>query len=526
MNLTSLVFFVFLGVSLILYYIIPKKAQWIILLVSSLFFFVYSSGLLTLYMIATTLLIYVGALFIQKIKDDFKAKKKTLSKEDRKKLKSAANKKEKAVLTVIVIACVGMLAVLKYCNFLGNIVNSVSEIIVNNSILPSFNLLLPLGISYYTLMSVSYIVDVYRGTIEAEKNPCRLLLFVCYFPHITEGPFDTYDNLNSQFREYHKFDYDSFINALCLLLFGLVKKMVLADRLAYISNEIFDNYTSYSGFQVLAGMLSYTICIYADFSGCIDIVRGVSKMFGIDIAENFNRPFFSHTVQEFWRRWHITLGSWLKNYIFYPVSLSKVEKNLSKKINNVCKSRYYAAAIPTFLPLLCVWMVMGIWHGASWKYVVYGLYYFAIIFLGVMCEPIFLKLFKKSKLQRNGKAFGAFQIIRTDLLVTVGLTMFRADTLSQFGSMIKSLASINFNILSIVNQCPDLHKLDYLFIAFLVIVLFIKELKEENGKNIDSWIKTNAFRRWIWITAAILMVILLGIYGTGYTEQVSVYAEF
>lgn len=526
MSLTSLVFFAFLGVSLILYYIIPKKAQWVILLAVSLFFFAYSSKLLILYMIATTLLIYVGALFIQKYNDEFKAKKKTLSKEDRKQLKSAINKKTNTILTVIVIACVGILAVLKYCNFFGGIINDVSEIIADKSIVPTFNLLLPLGISYYTLMSVSYIVDVYRGTIEAEKNPCRLLLFVCYFPHITEGPFDTYENLNLQFRAYHKFNYDKFINALCLLLFGLVKKMVLADRLAYISNEIFDNYTSYSGLQVFVGMLSYTICIYADFSGCIDIVRGVSKMFGIDIAENFNRPFFSHSVQEFWRRWHITLGGWLKNYIFYPVSLSKVEKNFSKKINKVCKNRYYAATIPTFLPLLCVWIVMGIWHGASWKYVVYGLYYFAIIFMGVMCEPIFLRVFKNLKIQRNGKAFGAFQIIRTDLLVAVGLTMFRADTLTQFGSMIKSLGTINFNVFTILNQFPDLHKLDYVLMVFLIIALFIKELKEEKGKNINILIETNVFRRWLWITIAILMVILLGIYGTGYTEQVSVYAEF
>lgn len=526
MNLTSLAFFAFLGVLLILYYIIPKKAQWVTLLAASIFFFAYSSGLLILYMIATTLLIYVGALFIQKYKDDFKAKKKTLSKGDRKELKSTINKKTYAILTCIVIICVGILAVLKYSNFLGNIVNNVSDIISNKTIVPTFNLVLPLGISYYTLMSVSYIVDVYRGKIEAEKNPFRLLLFVCYFPHITEGPFDTYENLNLQFREYHKFDYDKFINALCLLLFGLVKKMVLADRLAYVSNEIFDNYTNYSGMQVLVGMFSYTICIYADFSGCIDIVRGVSRMFGIEIANNFNRPFFSHSVQEFWRRWHITLGSWLKNYIFYPVSLSKIEKNLSKKINEVCKNRYYAATIPTFLPLLCVWIVMGIWHGASWKYVVYGLYYFAIIFLGVMCEPIFSKMFKKIKLKRDGKAFGIFQIIRTDLLVTVGLTMFRADTLSQFGSMTKSLATINFNVFNILNQGQGLHKLDYVLIVFLVIVLFIKELTEEKGKNVDLFIISKTFRRWLWITIAILMVILLGIYGTGYTEQVSVYAEF
>lgn len=527
MSPTSLEFFGFIAISLIIYYIVPKKAQWVVLLISSLFFFVYASKWVTLYMILTTVLIYGGALWIQKFNDEFKKKKKELSKEERKVLKSSIKKKQHAILTVIVVICVAILGVLKYFNFFGDIINDITNLIASRSIIPTIKLAFPLGISYYTLMSISYIVDVYRGTIQAEKNPCRLLLFVCYFPHITEGPFDTYNNLAMQFKEYHKFNYDSFMNAGSLLLLGLVKKMVLADRVAYVANEVFDNYTEYSGLPILVGMVAYTVQIYFDFSGCIDIVRGVSRMFGIDIAENFNRPFFSRSIQEFWRRWHITLGAWLKNYVFYPVSLSNVAKKINKGVNKPGRNIQLIAAGQAFLPLLCVWIVMGIWHGASWKYVVYGVYYFLIIILGMLFEPLFLKFFEKTKFKRDGKVFGLLQILRTDLLVVIGLTMFRTDTLGQFATMLKSALGLNISgLLNIMSNCKDLYKLDYLLIVVLIFVFLFIEYKSERGKSIYIDTINSITRRWLWITVTILMIILFGIYGTGYTEQPFVYAEF
>lgn len=527
MSPTSLVFFAFVTIALIIYYIVPKKAQWIVLLFASLFFIGYASKFAILYMIATTALIYSGALWIHKYNDEFKAKKEELSKDERKALKSKIKKKQHSILTLMVVITIGVLAVLKYVNFFGEIVNDITELIVNRELIPMVKLAVPIGISYYTLMSISYIVDVYRGAVQAEKNPCRLLLFVCYFPHITEGPFDTYDKLAPQFKEYHRFNYEAFMNTGCLLLLGLVKKMVLADRLAYIANEVFDNYTNYLGIPILIGMLAYTIQIYFDFSGCIDIVRGISRMFGIDIAENFDRPFFSHSVQEFWRRWHITLGAWLKNYVFYPVSLSNLSKNITKSANKNIKNKNLASTAVTILPLFCVWMTMGIWHGASWKYVIYGLYYFAIILLGTLFEPLFVKFFEKTKIKREGKIFGLFQILRTDILVIIGLTMFRADTLGQFGTMMKSAIGLNLGgLLSIMENCSDLYKLDYVLIFALIILFLLKEYKEEKGRNIYSIITNNATKRWIWITMSILIVILLGIYGSGYTEQPFVYAEF
>lgn len=527
MSVTSLAFFGFLAATLIIYYIVPKSWQWCVLLGASLFFFAYTSKWLTLYMLAVTAVVYIAAAVIQNLGDGFTKQKSSLSKSERKALKKSIKRKQKAILTVAVVVCVALLAGLKYFNMLGGIVNSVSGLVCSKSLVPIINIALPLGISYYTLMAVSYVVDVSRKAVKAEKNPLRVLLFICYFPHIVEGPFDTYSNLAPQFKEYHKFNYDAFMDALSLLLFGLAKKMILADRLAYISNEVFDNYSSYSGFSILFGFVAYTFCLYADFSGFIDIVSGVSRLFGIKIAENFRRPFFSHTVQEFWRRWHITLGEWLKNYVFYPISLSKFQKNLTAGANKNIKNKHFATAITTFFPLLAVWLVMGIWHGASTKYVVYGLYYFIIIFIGQLLEPLFAKLCSALKINRESKPFAVFQIIRTDIIVLLGLALFRADTVSQLGSMLKSMLHIGLGGFSQINTaCTQLHFLDYALIVLLIAAFFVKEILEEKGKNVNAFVTSNKELRWCWITIAIIAVMLLGIYGTGYTQPASVYAEF
>ena len=255
---------------------------------------------------------------IQRHKDDFKSKKSALDKAERKALKEKTKAKQKRILTATVVVTIGVLAALKYCNFFGSIVNGIVSIFSATALVPVFKIALPLGISYYTLMSVSYIVDVYRGTIKAEKNYFRLLLFVSYFPHIMEGPFDRYDKLDAQFREPHSLDYDVIKNGALLIMYGLFKKLVIADRAGLIVSGIFDSQSA-GGTSIFVGMLVYTLQLYADFSGCIDIVSGTSQMFGINVAENFRQPFFSHSINEFWRRWHITLGLWLKEYVFYLV---------------------------------------------------------------------------------------------------------------------------------------------------------------------------------------------------------------
>ena len=320
MELTSLCFLSFVLFSCFLYYIVPRKAQWIVLLMSSLVFYVLSSGILIIYLLAVTAIVYIGALWLDFNAQTFRAQEAGLDKVARKEARKQHKKAQKVRVAFLSIAALGFLAVLKYSALGVELVNFAIRLFGAVKPIAYARFTLPLGISYYSLMAISYLVDVYRGKVSAERNPFRVLLFTCYYPHITEGPFDRFKDLNDQFSSVHAFDFDSFCNGWILVLFGFFQKIVIADRLGITVSEVFLHVDDYSGSAIALASVLYTFQLYCDFSGCIDIVSGVSMLYGIKLAENFRRPFFSKSINEFWRRWHITLGLWLKEYVYYPVS--------------------------------------------------------------------------------------------------------------------------------------------------------------------------------------------------------------
>ena len=524
MEITSLVFLSFVGVTFLIYYIIPKKYQWVVLLASSVLFFVASSALLTLYMLFTTAVIYFGAKVIQKYKDEFAKKKKELPKPERKVLKEQLKKKQKKILILCIVVVIAVLALTKYCNFLSGIVNGIASIFTYVALLPKFEILLPLGISYYTLMSVSYITDVYRGTIKAEVNPLRVLLFVCYFPHIVEGPFDRYGDLDTQFRTPHKFDYDQIRHGVILVMYGFFKKLVIADRIGLVIPKIFDNVDSYSGTAVVLGMFLYTFQLYADFSGCIDIISGVSEMFGIKVAENFKQPFFSKSIDEFWRRWHISLGAWLKEYVFYPVSLSGHFKKVNTFTKKHIKSQHIVGFITIAYTLFFVWFCNGLWHGASWLYIVYGLYYYVLMMLGKFTEPYTDKLCKKLHINKESKCYSVFQVARTIIIVNFGMLLFRSSTLSEFGSLIVKMFS-SFNLGEVMSIWTTRSNLMMVALGF-IIVLLVGIIKEK-GIDIRMWLVNHFFLfRWAVYLFLIVATVVTGIYGVEYGEAAAIYAQF
>ena len=524
MEITSLVFLAFVGLTCLVYYVIPKKFQWCVLLAASLVFFVSSSALLTGYMLAATGFVYTGARIIQKNKDLFALKKKELSKEERKEFKAKNKKKQKTLVVFFSVLTISILVVLKYCNFLGGIINSVVGIFALQNIIPSFNILLPLGISYYTLMSVSYIVDVYRGIITAEKNPLRVLLYVSYFPHITEGPFDKYKDLDIQFRTPHKFNYDNVRQGAILVMYGFFKKLVIADEIGQTAPNIFDNADMYSGTAIVMGTLLYTFQLYMDFSGCIDIVSGVSELFGIKVAENFRQPFFSKSINEFWRRWHITLGLWLKEYVFYPVTLSghfkKVNQFVKKHIKNVTLTTFVPAAYSLFF----VWFCNGLWHGASVKYIVYGLYYYVLMMLGELLMPVFAKTKNKLHINDDNRLFKLFQILRTFAIVNIGMLMFRCTDLYEFGRYLVKMCT-SFNYHEILGVFPT--KSELLIPLIGLIIVFVIGLIKEKGINIRLWLVNHIFViRWLVYLFLIFTTMVMGIYGVEYGEGAAIYAQF
>lgn len=527
MELTSLYFIAFVLLSCLIYYLVPKKIQWCVLLVSSLVFFVMSSGILTVYMLAATLIIYLGALWLNKKSEDFEAHKKDMEKAERKAAKKQLKKAQKLRLALIVVAVLGILVVLKYCNLGVEIANFFNGIFHTGVTFEKFSIILPLGISYYSLMAVSYVTDVYRGIIKAEKNPLRVLLFVSYFPHIVEGPFDRYKDLSAQFNAPHKFDYDSFCKGMILVLFGFFKKMVIADRLGITVSEVFNNAQDHSGPAIVIATVMYTFQLYCDFSGCIDIVSGVSELFGIKVAENFRQPFFSKSINEFWRRWHITLGLWLKEYVYYPVILSGHFKAVDKFAKKHLKSNHLINVIPAAYALFFVWFSNGLWHGASMKYILYGLYYYFLMMLGELCKPLFEKMKDKLHIKEGNKPFAIFQMLRTFVIVNIGMLLFRSETVGEFSGLIKqSLTSFNYWVGT--KEVIGMSKEIIYGVVGVMVILIISIIREKHSDtNFREVLYSKPFiLRYCLILILIISIMVCGVYGPGYNASDFVYAQF
>lgn len=524
MSYSSLGFLVFTTIIGIFYFIVPKKYRWAVLLTASLVFYAINSKFLTVFILLSTVVLFVFGKLIDKQNALYKDQKSKLEKEERKSLKSKTNKKKRAFVTLAILIDAAFLLVIKYSGFFLGTADSILSLFGVDLAVKFSGFILPLGISYYTLTGISYITDVYRGTVSAEKNPLKLLLFLSYFPHIVEGPFSRYGELAPQLFEGSSFDFIRLKSGLMRMLWGLTKKLVLADRAAFLVDAVFKTPADFSGANSLLAVLFYTFQIYAEFSGCMDIVCGISEMLGINLAENFRQPFFSKSIDEFWRRWHITLGAWLRDYIFYPVSLSKS----SKKLSGFCRKKlggYYGTLIPAAYALFFVWFMNGFWHGASWKYVFYGLYYYILMMLGKALKP----LFDKIKFNRDSRWFIAFQILRTDIIVFGGMLIFRSHNLKAAWYMFKSIfTSFNFSVFesgSIVKY-DNFTTSDLVIVALGITAMLIAGIIKEKGIDLRGKILEHHFLyTWAVLLVMIFVLIIFGIYG-GNAVNTFIYGQF
>lgn len=327
---TYIYLLLFLGSTFLLYTVFPKKYKWIVLLSASYLYYILASRVwMIIFILLTTISIYIGAIWLDKINDIFVSVKKSLDRQQRKELKEKILWQKKCVVVFILFINLGLLIFLKYSNFLISLLN-ISILEQFQISIPLIKLFLPLGISFYTLQAISYIVDVYRGKYHADECLSRVALYLAFFPTIVEGPITRYNEVAYQLYEGHSFDYKNFTFGLQLILWGMFKKIVIADRANMLVNYVFDDYLKFSGLSVVIAIIFYTIQLYTEFSGCMDIVRGSAQLFSIRLPDNFRQPFFAKSINEFWQRWHITLGSWLRDYVFYSVSLSAPFKRWSQ----------------------------------------------------------------------------------------------------------------------------------------------------------------------------------------------------
>jgi D-alanyl-lipoteichoic acid acyltransferase DltB (MBOAT superfamily) len=516
---------VFLGATVLCYYLTPLKHRWTVLLAASAVFYWISCRWLILVLPLTTIPLYFGTLRMDQNRQEFKSKKADLDHAARKALKAQTERRTGRLLAGLCCLTFGILFFTKYFNFASGNLNLLLRSFSRAQI-PQLHLLMPLGISFYTLSAVSYAADVAHGVCRAQTNYAKLLLFLLFFPVITEGPICRYSQLGQQVSEGHTFNYRSFCFGLQLIVWGLFQKVVLADRLDQFVGNIFSNYRLYSGGVILFASVAYTFQIYMDFAGCVDIARGSAELFGITLPENFRRPFFATSVNDFWRRWHITLGAWLRDYIFYPLSMSRPFQTLSAHSRKHMNA-YYASTVPALIALLAVWFGNGIWHGAAWKYVCYGLYYYVITAVGMLLEPVFVRMRNTLHLDGQNKGFHLFQILRTFVLVNLGMLIFRADSLSAAWAMFQSVFHPYAGNLGQVLQKQGLPMGQALIAAGGAILVFVVSLYRERGISLrDSIAAKPVSVRWSIYIGVILLVLIAGAYGPGFGAVDFIYAQF
>ena len=365
-------FAIFLPVVILIYQITPQKFRWMILLAADYVFFWMISGKLILYLLFATIMThYIGLWLETAAQAGGSAKQVT--------------KRKRKVLAFGILVNLTILIILKYFNFFGENLSALSNMLSLDWDYKKIDFMVPIGISYYTLQTISYMTDVYRGTIPAEKNIVKIALYLSFFPQIMEGPISRFSETAEALWSGKRIEFENIKFGYQRIVYGLLKKIVIADRVAPVVIEVFKHYDTYDGSIVLFGAVCFTIQLYMEFSGCMDIIMGSGQIFGVTLPENFRQPFFAKDASDFWHRWHITLGTWFKDYIFYPVSLAKPVKNFAKKVKNRF-GRGVSKFVAPFAALFCVWSCNGLWHGPHWTYIFYGMYYFVLIFLENILE--------------------------------------------------------------------------------------------------------------------------------------------
>ena len=470
MSLTSTYFIIFMLILIPVYYLVPKKVQWCVLLAASLIFYCFGGWTNLFYVIFTSLTAFASTVIMDKLSDEQKAylkdNKESLTKEQKKSYKEAVKKKRKAYMLAAVILNIGLLCFFKFLTP----VNSILEAKSFNTL----NVIIPLGISYYTLQTVGYIVDVYWNNVKAEKNYFKVLLFVSFFPQVTQGPISDFKQLSAELFTEHELTYKNYSWGFQRLIWGFFKKLVIANIMLPYVKDLFENYNTYSGLTLFIGIFVVMVQLYADFSGYMDIVCGACEMLGIKLAENFNRPFFSKSLSEFWRRWHITLGAWFKKYVFFTVATSRFANSLSVKVKNKFGADAGEKAVST-VALLAIWFSIGVWHSVNLPFILWGLLNGIIMIISVWLEPVYTSVKNKLHINDKSKVWKLFQMARTFTLVSALEVFSDAGTFKDGTGYILQIFKSTMNVPKSFDQLlPYVNNnliLAYLFIGLLFILI-------------------------------------------------------
>lgn len=449
-----------------------------------------------------------------------------MSRDEKKQYKTNMKRRQQFWLFAALLLTLGLLAVVKYTDFAIANINVILRLTRAQTGLSFMNISLPLGMSFYTFQTVGYILDVYRGKHAPEKNPFKLALFVSFFPQMIQGPISRFSDLAPDLFHGHKFQADQFALGLQRILWGFFKKMVIADRVFAAVQTIFQEPSTYRGVYVFAGMIFYALQLYADFTGGIDITLGIAQSLGIGLKENFKRPFFAKNTAEYWRRWHITMGTWFRDYIFYPLSVSRPMMKLSnqtrKRFGNTLGKR-----IPVHTATLIVWFTTGLWHGASWNFVVWGLLNGLVIVISQEFTPLYGRF--HTRFNVSGKFwFRLLQVTRTFLLMS---SIRLLDCYRDVGLTFRQYATIftEFRLSVLVDGSLlriGLSAADYTILAAGTFLLLTVSLMQRAGSVRSTLAQRPLAVRYAMFGMLFILILILGAYGIGYDANQFIYNQF
>ncbi len=526
MQLISTNFVILWVISFALYYLVPAKRQWMVLAVASGVFYIAGTGGIPVGIVLTGVGAYGCGIYLAR---SLEAQKKALSgmsdKERKKTVKQGFERRRRRVQILYFVYSLGILLCTKYMVV---ILPLLQKLGMTTSASDTFfaRVVMPLGISFYTLTAIGYVVDVGREQCAAQENPVRLFLFLAYFPAITQGPFNRYVKLQEEFERAHVFDYGRMLFGVQRFVWGAFKKLVIADRINLFVGNVFGNAAQgLPGSTYALAVVLYMLQLYADFSGYMDMALGVSETFDIYLAENFKRPYFSKSVAEFWRRWHITLGTWFKDYVMFSFVMSgtgrKIGKAAKKKMPRMGK--HVTGIIGTML----VWLLTGMWHGRTVSYLLWGVYYGAIMCVSLVLESQY-SIWKEKLHIREGKVYGFFRMARTWAIVFTADVLIRSESLSQAGQIYRALFAdfrLKEGILSVTDY--GLSRYGFLLLVAACLLWLSVSVWEEKGKDVRRMLADSPMAvRWCCYYGVVLLLLVTGIYGGSYDTAAFLYQSF
>lgn len=484
MLFNSFQFAIFFPVLIGIYYLTPHRHRWLLLLLSSYFFYSFAKIGYIFLLMGSTLINYTLGLLMS----------------------GTPKERRKPYMWTGVFLNIGTLFLFKYFNFFSKSATSVLGTLNLHQDVPMFELLLPVGISFYTFQSMAYILDVYNGKVPAERKLHIFALFTAFFPPLLSGPINRARDLMPQFKQPHPFDYQNVTQGLRLILWGLVKKMVIADHLAVYVNRVYNHVGDYQGIALIIATLFYTVQIYCDFSGYTDMARGSARVLGYDLMENFRHPYFSRSLHEFWQRWHISLSTWFRDYVYIPLGG-----------NRVIKWRWRYNIFITF-------MLSGLWHGANWTFVVWGALHGLILILENMTHHFQRRLADRLFPGKASRLNQGVQVAITMCMVSFAWVFFRANSISDAFTIIRKMFLIDIHAFGLKQTGIDVVGIpQFVFLLAMIVLLFSVEMWERRG-----WVQEQVGNlpltvRWAIYTVGCWAVLISGVFGV---KQEFIYFQF